>query len=84
MITRGLVMTVVSRPGLWAESVRTLLAVAPRGWWRRKPFLPLPDADYSNWRLVTAHGDPDSRLTPEELVRYLEWRKRQHRPLRRV
>jgi hypothetical protein len=84
MITRKLVMTVARRPGLWAESVRTLFAVAPRGWWRRRPFFPLPDSAYAEWRLATAHGDPKSPLSSEELVLYLEWRKRQHRPLGRV
>ena len=84
MITRELMLTVAKRPDLWAESVRTLFAVAPRRWWRRKPFVPLPDPAYANWRMATAHGDPDTKLSSQELVLFLEWRKRQHRLLGRV
>ena len=84
MLSWKLMLAVARRPGLWGEAVRTLLAVAPRQWWRRRPFLPLPDADYASWRLATAHGDAAVTLDGSELVSYLEWRKRQHRPLRRV
>ena len=84
MISWALIKTVGRRPGLWAEGIRTLLAVSPQKWWRRAPFVPLPDAAYSEWRLVTAHGSAADPLSPEELVSYLEWRRRQHRPMRRV
>jgi hypothetical protein len=84
MISRRLFATILKRPDLWAEAVRTLFAVAPAGWWRRAPRLPLPDAAYADWRLATAHGDSESPLRPDELVRFLEWRKRQHRLLGRV
>jgi len=28
----------------------------PRGWWRKKPFLPIPPKDYLAWRWYTAYG----------------------------
>ena len=84
MFSWNLVLAVVRRPGLWGEGLRTLLAVSPKQWWSRRPYLPLPDADYTSWRLVTARGDASVGLDASELVSYLEWRKRQHRPLRRV
>ncbi|MDJ0954297.1 MAG: hypothetical protein QNJ81_11525 [Acidimicrobiia bacterium] len=84
MMSWELARTVLRRPGLWAEALRTLLAVAPRSWWRKPPFVPLPDRAYSSWRLATAHGDPSVPLNPEELVSYLVWRRSQHRPLRRT
>jgi hypothetical protein len=36
------------------------------------PFLPLPDAGYLRFRLVTAYGDA-AAPTPDDLVSYLEW-----------
>ncbi len=84
MITWQLLGTVAVRPRLWGEGTRTLLAVAPLRWWRKRPFLPVPDQSYASWRLATAHGDASIPLSSDELISYLEWRRRQHRPLRRV
>jgi hypothetical protein len=84
MMSSSVLLAVVKRPRLWGEGLRSLLAVAPRDWWRRAPFLPVPDRDYAAWRVATAHGNADSELSAEELVSYLDWRRRQHRPLRRV
>lgn len=84
MLSWNLVLAVARRPGLWAEGVRALLAVSHRQWWRRRPFLPVPDTDYTSWRVATAHGDAAAVVDAGELISYLEWRKRQHRPLRRV
>jgi hypothetical protein len=46
--------------------------LARPGWWRRPPFLPLPDPDYVRFRLQTAYG---STGTPagDDLVAYLSW-----------
>jgi hypothetical protein len=44
----------------------------PDQWWRRPPFLPLPDRSYLRFRLETQYGGgraPD----PADLVTYLEW-----------
>ena len=41
-------------------------------WWRRAPFLPIPDADYLRFRLETQYGTggaPD----PDDVVVYLRW-----------
>jgi hypothetical protein len=57
------------RPGLW----RTALGLAPPGWWRRRPFLPLPDRRYLAFRLQTMYGDPDHEPAPGDIVTYLEW-----------
>jgi hypothetical protein len=84
MMSWQLVVALIRRPDLWVEMLRTMFAVAPSGWWRRRPFVPIPDPAYTEWRLITAHGESTSPLQPEELIHYLEWRKRQHRALRRV
>jgi hypothetical protein len=60
------------RPGLWPTALRQALRLARPRWWRRFPFLPVPDARYLAFRFETqygAHGRPD----PRDLVAYLEW-----------
>jgi hypothetical protein len=47
-------------------------------WWRRPPFLPVPDADYVRFRLETQYGTggaPD----PADVVVYLRWCRDQDR-----
>ena len=44
-----------------------------RTWYRRPPFLPLPPAEYLDWRLHTAYGDGGTEPTAMELRNYLEW-----------
>jgi len=68
---------VARRPGLWVEALRAAPHLARRGWWRRPPFLPLPDGEYLRWRAATAYGAPDAPVRPEDLVGYLRWRRRQ-------
>ena len=61
-------------PGLWSTAVGQTRRLARPGWWRRAPFLPLPDPAYVRFRLDTqygAAGAPD----PEDLVVYLRWCK---------
>jgi hypothetical protein len=66
---------VAVRPGLWGTAIVQAFALAPRGWWRRSPFLPLPDAEYLRFRLQTQYGDPDHQPEPGDLVTYLKWCK---------
>jgi hypothetical protein len=73
---------VLRHPSLWRTGVRQLFALAPRGWWRQWPPLPLPDREYYRWRLQTQYGDPDHEPAPSDLVAYLKWCKREHRSLR--
>ena len=45
----GTVMGAVARrPALWRTSLRQARRLAPRGWWRRPPFLPLPAPGYQS------------------------------------
>jgi len=64
---------VVRRPALWLTAARQVRVLAPRGWWRRRPWLPVPDADYMRFRLVTQYGDPDHAPEPADVVAYLHW-----------
>jgi hypothetical protein len=64
---------VLVRPSLWGIALVQLFRLAPTGWWRRSPFLPLPDRDYLRFRLQTQYGDPDHAPEAADLVTYLRW-----------
>ncbi len=70
------VSAVLRRPALWPTAVVQVLRLAPTGWWRRRPFLPLPDSEYLRFRLQTQYGDSDHEPEPDDVVRWLEWSKR--------
>ncbi len=76
MITRAMFAAVVVRPRLWGTALSALFELAPKGWWRRAPFLPLPDPDWTHFRIVTAYGgDGSLPMRPEDLVSWLEWKR---------
>lgn len=72
-MTWHVVAAVVRRPDLWRTALRQARRTAPAGWWRRRPFLPLPGGDYLRFRLLTQYGSADARPTPADVVSYLEW-----------
>jgi hypothetical protein len=65
-------LLVLARPHLWPIAARQAGRLARPRWWRRAPFLPLPDAEYLRFRFETQYG-PDARPDPRDLVAYLEW-----------
>ena len=64
---------VARHPSLWLTAVAQAFRLAPRGWWRHRPFLPTPDPSYFRFRLQTAYGDPNRAPEPEDVVTYLRW-----------
>jgi hypothetical protein len=64
---------VVRRPWLWGTAVRQVMVMAAPGWWRRRPWLPLPDAAYLHCRLVTQYGDGAHAPEPDDVVTFLRW-----------
>lgn len=66
-------LAVVRRPDLWGIAVVQTLRLAPTGWWRRWPPLPLPDPAYLRFRLQTQYGDPEREPEPADLLTYLHW-----------
>ncbi len=68
--------TVGVRPGLWPTALRQVVRLAPRGWWRRAPFLPRPDGPWTAFRLQTMYGDAGHALEPADLVAWLGWARR--------
>jgi len=68
------VAAVARHPSLWATAVRQAFVLAAPGWWRRRPYLPLPSPEYMRFRLQTAYGgDGDGSPAPSDLVTYLHW-----------
>lgn len=71
----GAIWALLRRPRLWGEAVRTVGAMAPRAWWKQRPFLPRPDPAYMAWRRATAYGSDEAPATGPDLIAYLEWRR---------
>lgn len=70
----GATAVLVRRPDLWVTALRQFRVLVSPRWWRRAPFLPVPDAEYVRFRLQTAYGgDGTVRPTAGDLVAYLEW-----------
>jgi hypothetical protein len=63
---------VLLRPRLWGTALHQGVRLARPGWWRRAPWLPLPDADYLAFRFETQYGG-NAAPAPRDLVDYLEW-----------
>lgn len=75
-------MAVAARPHLWPIALRQLFVLAPSGWWRRRPFLPLPDRRYLAFRLETMYGDAGAAPSGTDVVTYLEWCRTHRQALR--
>ena len=74
--TRIAVLTLLGllvHPELWVTAVRQVVRIAPRHWWRRPPFLPLPEADYLRFRMETQYGTEQAAIDPADLIVYLRW-----------
>lgn len=75
----AIVGAVLRHPTLWFAALRQWKRMAPKGWWRTRPFLPVPPADYLEFRLVTqyggGHGAERPGIDPEDVVDYLRWCK---------
>jgi hypothetical protein len=64
---------VAPHPRLWPVAVRQWRRTMPDGWWRRRPFLPVPSKEYLRFRLVTQYGDSETRASGVDVVNYLAW-----------
>lgn len=74
---------VAAHPGTWAGALGSARRAAPRGWWHRPPFLPVPDATWWAMRTEVAYGPPGGEPTPEELRELFTWSARMRRWRRR-
>jgi hypothetical protein len=69
---------VAAHPSLWWAAMGALGRLAQRGWWHRRPFLPVPGDAYWRFRLVTANGGDgvSEPLRSADVVAYLRWCQR--------
>lgn len=67
------VAAVALRPRLWPAALRQARALVPGGWWRRRPFLPVPDREWLRFRMTTAYGDVDAPVDVDDLLVWLAW-----------
>jgi hypothetical protein len=74
---------IARRPRLWPTAARQVRKLAPTGWWRRPPFLPVPAKDYVAFRTVTQYGEIVRSPSPEDVVDYLAWCREWDSTLRR-
>lgn len=69
-------VAVLIRPHLWATAATAFLQLAPRAWWKQRPFLPLPDRHWLAFRLETAYGGSgEQTIAADDLVTWLEWKR---------
>jgi hypothetical protein len=68
---------VLRRPSLWLTALQQAARLMPAGWYTRSPFLPVPPADYMEFRLVTQYGGDHgaAQATSADVVAYLKWCK---------
>lgn len=61
------------RPALWPTAARQVRRLARRGWWRRPPFLPLPDRGWVRFRALTQYGAARQAPMGDDVVGWLVW-----------
>tara|TARA_B100000131_G_scaffold269558_1_gene268949 strand:- start:352 stop:609 length:258 start_codon:yes stop_codon:yes gene_type:complete len=65
----------VVRPGLWVTAFRQLLALAESGWWKRFPFLPIPNKELIAFRSKTQYGSVGEEIEAVDVLIWLIWTK---------
>jgi len=68
-------LAVVVRPRLWVTALRQAARLAAPGWWRRRPFLPVPANDYAAMRSTIQYGGQHHRIDVADVLKYLAWCK---------
>ena len=76
-LTVALVARSLRAPTLGIALLRVAWRFRRRGWYRRFPFLPLPDRTYVRWRMHTAYGDYDAIPPARDVERYARWAARE-------
>jgi len=74
-LTARLAARALVNPRLAVDLLRTAWAFRRRDWWRKPPFLPLPDRAYLKWRMYTAYADEDAVPPAEDVIRFARWRR---------
>lgn len=72
-LSLALALRSMRRPSLAVDLLRTAWRFRHRHWYRRFPFLPIPDATYVRWRMYTAYGNADAVPPVRDVERYTRW-----------
>jgi hypothetical protein len=64
---------VIGRPDLVWTALGVMRRLAAPGWWRSRPYLPLPAPGLWAFRMVTAYGQAEANPGPGDVISYLEW-----------
>lgn len=75
VLTGKLAARAVVRPRLALDLLATAWAFRRRSWWRRAPFLPVPDRTYLRWRMYTAYADEAAVPPVDDVIRFARWRR---------
>ena len=79
MWPKGTVRHLVAHPSDAAPFVRSAWRLRRQHWWKRAPFLPIPDREYWAFRVATAYGESDAAIDINDAVAAARWSVR-HRP----
>jgi hypothetical protein len=63
-------------PALAVALLRVAWRFRAIDWYTRFPFLPLPPAEYVEWRLYTAYGDEHAIPPVDDVIAYARWASR--------
>lgn len=74
-LTARLTARALVNPRLAFDLLRTGWAFRRRDWWRKPPFLPIPDRTYLKWRMYTAYADENAVPPAEDVIRFARWRR---------
>jgi hypothetical protein len=75
--TPGLSTYLLRHPSSISTLARAAWRLRRTGWWRRAPFLPLPDREYWKFRIATAAGAGTTALEPAAVLDAARWALRQ-------
>ena len=78
-LPRGLLRRLATQPSDAVAVATSTWALRRRNWWRRAPYLPVPDDAYWNFRMKTALGDVDAQLTTDDVIDAARWSRRERR-----
>ena len=68
-----LLLRTIVHPPLALDLLRVAWRFRSRDWYRRPPFLPIPDRTYIAWRMHTAYGDHRAVPPAHDIERYARW-----------
>ncbi|MGQ0702826.1 MAG: hypothetical protein ACT4PM_06805 [Gemmatimonadales bacterium] len=74
-LTIRLFLRAAINPRLALDLGRMVWAFRRRNWWKKPPFLPLPDREYLRWRMYTAYGDENAVPPLADVIGFARWRR---------